>query len=316
LGKLIGSFLGLATGLLLAIGVGCLLLPIMGVPMSAADWFKLVLIALAGLLYFGVFLTLAIFVSAATRRSATSFLVLLVLWIGCVLIIPRSSVLIAGRAVDVPSVDELATQKSIFAAGLWDEFRTGMQTLDVSRPSAGAVYGGAQSEQDPNEMMRRLNQRLDSLSRIRETRMNEFAGRLNEQRHNAQRRQERLALSLARLSPATSLSLAATNLAGTAIGLKDRFHDAATQYQLAYRAFLKEKTGMDIGGARVVIRTSGDEDTPPEPINPFELPAFDFPQPDASTVLQQSILDLGLLALFNLLFFAGAFVAFLRYDLR
>ena len=39
------------------------------------------------------------FVSSLTRRSSTSFLFLLVIWILAVLVIPRSAVLLAGRAV-------------------------------------------------------------------------------------------------------------------------------------------------------------------------------------------------------------------------
>ena len=64
LGKIIGAFLALGLPLLLAILIGSLLLPLMGVPMAGSDWAKLALISLAGLLFFGVFLTLSVWISA------------------------------------------------------------------------------------------------------------------------------------------------------------------------------------------------------------------------------------------------------------
>ena len=48
----------------------------------------------------------------------------------------------------------------------------------------------------------------------------------------------------------------------------------------------------------------------------FEDDAFTFEPPPFNQVLQAGIFDLSILALFNLLFFTGAFVAFLRYDVR
>jgi len=95
LGKLIGSFVTLSLSVLVAIGMGCLLLPILGLNLSGNEWLRLSMIILAGLMYFGAFLTLSVFVSSMTRRTSSSFLVLLVLWIGSVLIIPRVSVLLA-----------------------------------------------------------------------------------------------------------------------------------------------------------------------------------------------------------------------------
>ena len=126
LGKVIGSFLSLSAGLLVAIIIGCLLLPVMGVPMAGGEWARLGLIVLCGLLYVGTFLTVSIFVSTVTHRSSGSFLISLVIWIVAVLIVPRASVLLAGRAVDVPSVDNIAAQKASYASGLWADFRTSM----------------------------------------------------------------------------------------------------------------------------------------------------------------------------------------------
>jgi len=112
LGKIFGSFLALAVPLLIPILLGGALLPLLGSPMNGEVWIKLALVMLAGLLYFGVFLTLSVFISTLTQRSAHSFLLLLVAWVFTVLIVPRASVLIADRAVKVPSIDQMAAQKN------------------------------------------------------------------------------------------------------------------------------------------------------------------------------------------------------------
>ena len=64
------------------------------------------------------------------------------------------------------------------------------------------------------------------------------------------------------------------------------------------------------------MRFGNDEEEEPEPIDPNELPVFQYQPPDAASTISEALPDLGLLALFNVMFFAGAFVAFLRYDVR
>mgnify|MGYP003347480510 CR=1 FL=1 len=59
-----------------------------------------------------------------------------------------------------------------------------------------------------------------------------------------------------------------------------------------------------------------DDGEEPETIDASELPEFQFQKATFSSTAKESILDLGLLILFNLVFFGGAFFAFLKYDLR
>ena len=111
LGKLTGSFVALAVPLLIPILIGSLLLPLLGVPLDGGMWARLGMVILSGLLYLGVFLTLSIFVSSLTEHSSSSFLLLLVIWIFAVLVIPRTAVLLSGRAVEVPSMDSVNYEK-------------------------------------------------------------------------------------------------------------------------------------------------------------------------------------------------------------
>jgi hypothetical protein len=69
-------------------------------------------------------------------------------------------------------------------------------------------------------------------------------------------------------------------------------------------------------GTQGIVITSNPNQPKPEPIDPAELPEFQYRQPPLESVVRASVLDLGILAIFNIVFFAGAFVAFLRYDVR
>ena len=304
-GKLLGSFLALGVSLLIPILLGCLLLPIVGVHLTGDEWLKLATVILTGLLFFGVFLTLSIFVSVLTKKSSSSFLILLVFWIFAVFIIPRTSVLIAGRAVSVPSVDEHGYKKGRFRAQLWEEDRHKMAEFKPDE------------KEDPMKMVSKFNEFMQNLSDERDKKIKEFSKRLNEDRRNKQLQQQRLAFSLARISPNALFSLAVTNLVGNSLDLKQHFINEATGYQTTYAQFMKEKTGMNLGGDVILFKMKqGDDKEEEKPIDPKELPDFYYSAEPVSQVFEKAFLDLGLLVLYNIIFFVGAFVVFIRYDVR
>jgi ABC-type transport system involved in multi-copper enzyme maturation permease subunit len=309
-GKLIGAFLGLTVCLMTTIALGILILPLMGIILNGEEWIKLILVIITGLLYFGVFLTLSIFISTLTGRSANSFLISLAVWVLCIHIIPGVSVLMAARSVKVPSSDEIAYKKSTLGIQLAAEFDDGMGQFTV------------QGNADPEELMSQLNTYIDSLNDVRDMKMQALASRLNEDRSNRRQTQEKLAFNLARISPATSLSLATSHLAGTSLALKNRFANQSRLYQGAFGEFMVEKTGMNTGGL-IKLRTSkscggGDdeEDEEPKPINPEELPKPVLSSITFAESIYPALTDITVLIIYNFVFFSGAFIAFMRYDLR
>ena len=314
LGKLSGAAGALTLPLLVPLALGSLLLVYMGIPLSTGDWLRLALIVLAGLLYVGAILGLSILVSALTHRSATSFLVLLVLWILAVLVVPRSAVLLAARSVAVPSVDENLSQLGRLRSQLWGEDREAIHRyFDES-------MGEPESREAGTQMVARFNAFFQELSEERSRKLEELEVRLAEERANRQALQERLAFGVARVSPAAAFSIAATGLAGTALQLPRHYLDQARAYQEVFERFQKEKSGgRSSGGIRIAVRVAsadGDDGEEEVAIDPRQLPAFRFEPPDPGATVLDAAFDLGVLVLFNLLFFAGAFVAFLRYDVR
>ena len=313
LGKLAGACVALILPLAVPIVAGCLLWLIQGVPMDGGAWLRLSLVVVAGLLYVGAFLGLSVVVSTFTHRSATSFLVLLVLWILTVLVVPRSAVLLAARSVSVPSVDETLSRVGRLRSQLWSEDRRAIERYFDVNPTGDS--------ESPDQIVGRFNTFFQERSEERVGRLEALEARLDEERANRQAIQEDLAFGLARISPAAAFSLAVANLAGTGLELPRHYLEQARAYQETFERFQKEKTGgRSSGSIRVAVRVAsadGSEDPEPEvAIDPRQLPAFDYAPPAVAEVLRRAALDLGLLAVFNVLFFAIAFVAFLRYDVR
>jgi hypothetical protein len=219
------------------------------------------------------------------------------------MVIPRTAVLLAGRAVDVPSVDEISSKKSRYSASLWQDDRKKM--ADFHAPEGTT----------PDQMIKEFQKFMSGMNDEREKKEIEFAERLNEERRNSQILQEKAAFGLARISPAATFSLASTAIAGTGIHLKDEYKRSAEEYQKAFAEFIKGKTGVTPSGGFIFRINVGDEKKK-APINPMEIPRFEFRQQTLQESLGAAAVDFGILALFDLIFFAGAFIAFSRYDVR
>jgi hypothetical protein len=118
-----------------------------------------------------------------------------------------------------------------------------------------------------------------------------------------------------------------TNLAGTSIAMKDRFSDQAREYQSVYRAFMAEKNPNAInmgGGTTLSIAFSAGSSGPSvingneseKKINPGELPVFEYRDVTLRDVSASAVPDIAILIGFGILFFVGAFLQFLRFDVR
>ncbi|HCA81837.1 MAG TPA: hypothetical protein DEP53_19065, partial [Bacteroidetes bacterium] len=243
LSKLLGSILALAIPLLIPLLVGCLLLLGFGIPLSGAEWVRLFLIAGAGLLCFGVFLTLSIMISSLVTRSSVSFLLSLVVWIFSVLIVPKGSVVLASQIIDVPNLDAIESQKRKFSA---DQMQRRMQAFQN--------FFSSRSMSTDTGFVNTMGAFQDSLSKVYEKERQDFYGRLNEDWRNKKDWQERWAFGFSRVSPTAIFQIAAMNLAGTDVEMKLRYQAELNRYQEGYAKFLTSKTGSTADFMRVVIR--------------------------------------------------------------
>ena len=308
LSKLLGSLIALGVPLLIPLLVGCLMLLGFGIPMSGAEWVRLFLLLAAGLLCFGVFLTLSIMISSLVTRSSVSFLLSLVVWIFSVLIIPKGSVVLASQIISAPNMDAIESQKRKFSA---DQMQRRMQ--------ATQSYFSSRSMSMDTGFVSAMGAFQDSLQKAYEKERLDFYGRLNEDWRNKKDWQGQWAFGFSRISPTAIFQIAAMNLAGTDVEMKYRYQAELNRYQEGYAKFLQSKIGTTADFIRVVIRRySNDqsEEEKPKPLNPVEVPDFIDQPRDLGGTVAASLLDVGLLVILNALFFGGAFFAFLKFDLR
>lgn len=317
LAKLVGTGLGLALPLALPVLLGLLLVVLSGVAMDADAWRRLALLLLVSGLYLGVFMAFGIAVSASTRTSRTSFLLLLVAWILAVLVMPRIGLLAAAQHVSVPTVAEMESRRAGFESRAWDDYRRQLEESWRLRQKelAGLDEGERESYEDRN--LWRWLEEDEAARRQVEAEIAAFTARLTKDLRLRKAERERLALSLSRWSPASVYRLAALEIAGTGVSLKTRYEDAARVYKQAFTRFVASRS--DQAGGHVVRRRGGGRSGPAlgasEPLDLSDMPRF---QPPARASEDWSTLpgDLGLLATLGLLFFAVGYVGFLRYDVR
>lgn len=171
--------------------------------------------------------------------------------------------------------------------------------------------------------------------------------RIEEARLGRLSRQMKLAKALSSISPVTLLSSATAALAGTDIQSIDRFMEAARRYRRQFIEYLRSKDAFNsyrffsddteedrrwaeefwekffrgettFSDVRqyIVEKHERDLKDPSKKLRLDDMPVFAFKPEGTASRLERALLDLGILILFNLAFFLGAFASFLRYDVR
>lgn len=321
--KFVGTWLGLTVPLLVPLLIGLLLVLLLGVPFDSGHWIRLGMLLLAGGLYFTFFIALGLAVSTLTRRSSTSFLVLLVSWILLVLVIPRAGVMAAVEMVPVPSVSQIESQKEGFERREWEAHRRGIFSKWRERQAEIEAVSEEERRDFEDERTWAWMEEDDEERQAVQARISEHSRRLNEELRAMKGKQQRLGLSLSRISPASSFQLVALDVAGTGLGLDQRYFDSIEEYRDSFSRFVEEQ-----GGNTFTMRMGhvGDDEEEDEaggnlldqgkPLDLREMPRYQAPRLTAREVIGPTIPDLGLLAVLVATCFAVAFTAFQRYDVR
>ena len=303
LAKFVSSWLALLFPLLLAFLVAALLVSTSGIPFESADWLRLAGLFTLSMIFVTLFLAFGLFVSTLVHRPADAFMILLVVWVGAVIIVPKLATLSAGEIVDVPTVAEISAESQAFHRAGQNEILIRHNALV---DSLMAAFPSRQQWNENYEQNRAAAwDRQDKFREKKDEEYRVFLQRLNERVEARKSEMQRVALSLARLSPASSFQIAAARLAGTDIGLKERFEDAVGEFGTVYKTLAQRKVEPVTTGKGQM-----------EPFDVAQLPQFVQPRRTLSDVAAGVILDVGLLALWALVGFAAAYVAFLRYDVR
>jgi ABC-type transport system involved in multi-copper enzyme maturation permease subunit len=300
LGKVIGGFISLLIPLIIPLILSLLILLVYpNISLAGQDWLRLLLMFLMFFLYLSVFFTLGLLVSARTNKSSTSFLVLLFIWVIFVTIIPKLSVMTAGRLKPIPSVHEITAKKDAFLQQIQGGATKKVQDwAKVNPPKPGA---------DQKEWQDKFKKFLEDYQQDLTSKIDENNAALERDYQAKKKSQERLAINISRISPASALTFSTMSFARTGLDEHDRFLASIRTYKPIFTKWANSKMmrSIDFSGAGQTGKVVLDD-----------MPQHKFEPETLSKSLARTIPDFGLMLFLIIVFFAGAYVSFLKYDVR
>ncbi|MCX6569069.1 MAG: ABC transporter permease subunit [Candidatus Aminicenantes bacterium] len=301
LAKGTANFLVLIIPFLLALAASLVLLEVQGNPVAAVPgaWTSIGLAVLIAVLFIGAFFNLGLLVSALTKQAVPALVTLLLLWVSLYGVYPRLSSAVAQIAAPVKSEARVALEKAQVRRNIQKEQDAEIDRLLQTLPdpdddtSAAAKQGAKTQEEIKNRYQARLEENWQALERDVEA---------HRGRRNA------LTVTIARLSPVTSFVRPLAELGRTGRLEYERFQAGVRRFEEVLNRDIFTKYTMTNYKHGTQVNNKVDVEA--------AAPVFTFDPAPAAAIVRDVLPDVVLLVLFNFVFFAGAFVAFLRYDPR
>ena len=292
---LAGKFLSIlmSLGVVLLIGILMNLLLLSGtLQLNGQEWGRIVGVSVVSLIYLSVFIALGLFVSSLTNRSATSLVILLLLWVIWVLLIPATFGTILSGLNQPLSTQDYKTQRS-------------SQRKEITeRYEARGLYGHV-----PTRIRPPTDATLLWAEFLNEERRADF--RLNKEFLAARIHQIQVARELNRISPTAIVQYAVESLAGIGFQRHLDFLKNAERYADAFNDFLIATDRADPDSLHVSFVREGMSD---KPVSFESIPKFQ-DQVRLGEAFKGAILDVMLLLLFFVVLFATAHVSFQRKEI-
>jgi len=305
LGKSIGSFISMLIPLVLPLIVGMLMiLTLNDVSFTGDDWARLGIIVLSYVLYMLAFFSAGLFVSALTKHSAVSFLILLFVWVLFVLVVPKASMMIAAEVYPIPGINEVRAQQFQLQRNYRNQLWT--KTADEFRKIQGEFSG--------QDRWRKIREIRDQIREEMEPAFLQQNEKLITDFKQQQANLTNLAMSISRISPASALTYVGLNLAGTGFHNQENFLNQLTSYRERFTKFTELQTEKEMQSN--TRRGFMHGPTAQGQLDISLIPTFRFENMSFGESLSLALIDLLMMVIISIVFYALAFVLFLRYDVR
>ena len=228
----------------------------------------------------------------------------------------------AGQIVPIASRAQIDSQLDAYSKDAWNAHTMAIGKKWEKRNTLMEGMNEIEKEQFRDENGWGWMMEDDKERKAVQKQIAEHSKKLNEEYRNSKIQLKELALTLSRVSPASSYQLAAMNLAATDIGSKDRYERSIDEYKSEFLSHVekKQEESGGMGGLMISIDTEKGIDIKDgrkeSSLDMTELPRYSEPQISLAQFISAVIPDIGLLIIFILAAFAYSFIAFLRYDLR
>jgi ABC-type transport system involved in multi-copper enzyme maturation permease subunit len=307
MGKWIGGFISLV--LPLALGLICavmITLVFRDVHYTPANWLQLALLFLFSVLYLAAIYSLGLFVSARTERPATAAVAVLLAWVILVLAWPAVTPYLAARFGKASSLVDLEKKKRDVIKGGWEQCEAAAKAYDQAHDIPEKWWESGLAWDSEKILKRRIDLNAVELKTVKF--ISQEQEKMNNDFLNGLTHQTMLGQHMSRLSPFSSFMYVMLAAAGEDAGDERAVRKQLVEYkdQLADYGFKKQR---EINEQRL----KGDKNPP---YSCADYPRFQMPVLSLSHSMGAVALDVALLLIWNAVFFMGAYMSFLRYDVR
>ena len=290
LGKYLGAFVTLMVPLVIGVLLNLLVILLLGsIPFDAGAW--LCILGMVGLfaLLASIFIFLGLFFSSRVSNPITSLVWLLLTWVFLAFVFPSLLGIFVGNLNPIPSVDEISMRRRAQLDEIEEEWQRG----------------------DPKKLKKSPSRERVAVTRLWATYFTSISDtetQLADGHVDRQLQQVQLARDLTQISPIATFQYAMEGLANTSIvGYMD-FVKQARRYRQTFIDFVKAEDRSDPESLHIYPVKEG---LSQKPVDPNAVPVFS-EQISYGSVLSQ----VGLLVVFNLLFFILAQVSFLMSEVK
>ncbi|RKU26517.1 hypothetical protein C6499_13445 [Candidatus Poribacteria bacterium] len=295
LGKYLGAFVTIFLPLIISILINLLTIYFFGnIPFASEHWLRILgMVGLFALLV-SIFIFLGLFFSSRVSNAITSLVWLLLTWVFLAFIFPSLFGTFVGNLNPIPSVDEVLRQKHAQLGQLYAEYDPFNNAGDIPPKLSKAA-----SAENPKATLLWG----DFLAKEVETKTRFSDGHIDQQFKQVQ-----LARDLTQISPIATFQYAMEGLANTSIVSYMNFVKQARRYRQTFIDFIKTEDQDDPESLHIYPVREG---LSQKLVDLDAVPIFE-EQISYRSVLSQ----VGLLVLFNLLFFIIAQISFMKGDLK
>ena len=313
----------------------CLLLPVLmsllvvlilcslasSIQLSTSEFFRIGGIVWTTIVYLSVFYLIGLLISTATRRTATSLMLCMFLWVVLVLVYPNWSRFAINPVGDMRAEKQSASQQ---IDQIWEEADREEQRFLANSPLEGDPprfnigYSGSNSRSGRRHTfnMTKVNansepfvphfQNYQAFINATHIRLAEKAALIREQRlARTDIRQATWDEQLMKISPASLYTHATAAWAGTDLNGMLDFIGAVQAYRQTLIDYLHDKDAF--ASRRWFASDQGAVDW-------WDLPQFRFERADVSENAQRALADVSLLFLMNLVLFMVTFLIFIKIE--
>ena len=306
LGKYLGAFVTLMVPLIISILMNLLIILLSrNIPFGPNEWLRILgMVGLFALLV-SIFIFLGLFFSSRVSNAITSLVWLLLTWVFLAFVFPSLLGTFVGNLNPIPSVDEISMRRRAQLDQIDDEWKGDTDDAWKKDVTDDAWREGV------NKLKKAPSIEYPSRTRTWAeyfTAIGDTEKQIADQHIDQQLRQVQLARDLTQISPIATFQYAMEGLANTSIvGYMD-FVKQARRYRETFIDFVKTEDQGDPESLHIYPVREG---LSQKPVDPDAVPVFE------ERISYRGVLtQVGLLVLFNLLFFILAQVSFLMSEIK